>query len=433
MEGGHLKVFSKDIQDSDDFNRERLAVHLSHFLLTQAPDRLPMVVGIFGSWGSGKTWFMNAMVGHLESNCDETDACSSSGKPGAKVVWFDPWKYERRQDVAAGLMYALLNRVADDTDDTALAERSTRTAIQIGKVMAALSVAVVDAKFGGLATKAANNVSDALSVGHEYQTEVDKVIEEAHTSISDWAGDTPVFVFVDDLDRCLPGQMIRLLEALQVFLVETPCVFILGVDRHALESAVESRFGKSVSGRQYLDKIIDLPFVLPPLSSTQIANKYSSLFEDLGLWNANIRKICDVTLANNPREWERLFNHCFAELAANDLLSNGRLADHFLGHAALYVLVAIVKMRYPKLYEAAVRDPHALQQFASLSEGVAPGEKSLPVLVERGAGGLAEYVEIDHPARQLFKALRPLGKELIVDDNAALNTVISMAEGEVPT
>ena len=71
-------------------------------------------------------------------------------------------------------------------------------------------------------------------------------------------------VFVDDLDRCLPEKAIQVLEAIKLFLDVPGCIFVLGLDREAIEDAVQKRYKGEVKAREYLEKIIQLPFILPP-------------------------------------------------------------------------------------------------------------------------------------------------------------------------
>jgi hypothetical protein len=71
-------------------------------------------------------------------------------------------------------------------------------------------------------------------------------------------------VFIDDLDRCTPEKALQVLEALKLFLDAPGCVYVLGLDSHAIEEAVRTRYHGEVKAREYLEKIIQLPFILPP-------------------------------------------------------------------------------------------------------------------------------------------------------------------------
>jgi hypothetical protein len=69
------------------------------------------------------------------------------------------------------------------------------------------------------------------------------------------------------------------LEAIKLFLDLPGCIFVLGMDRHVVEQGIRVRYKEfelagglqgPVDPRQYLDKIIQVPFRLPPLNDEQM-------------------------------------------------------------------------------------------------------------------------------------------------------------------
>ena len=91
-----------------------------------------------------------------------------------------------------------------------------------------------------------------------------------------------LIVFVDDLDRCLPEQAIEVLEAIKLFLEVEGTVFVLGMDKEVVELGIQARYGAMfhtggmaraelpISGDAYLQKIVQIPFHLPPLVSDDL-------------------------------------------------------------------------------------------------------------------------------------------------------------------
>lgn len=79
-------------------------------------------------------------------------------------------------------------------------------------------------------------------------------------------------VVVDDLDRCLPATAIETLEAIRLFLFVPGAAFVIAADEGMIEYAVRSHFpdlplssGPSTYARNYREKLIQVPFRLPPL------------------------------------------------------------------------------------------------------------------------------------------------------------------------
>ncbi len=92
--------------------------------------------------------------------------------------------------------------------------------------------------------------------------------------------DHPAVVFIDDLDRCSPTRVAEIIEALNLF-VSTNLdrfVFILGMDAEIVSASLEVAHKDIIErlserrhelGWQFMDKFIQMPFVIPPPSSTQ--------------------------------------------------------------------------------------------------------------------------------------------------------------------
>ena len=105
------------------------------------------------------------------------------------------------------------------------------------------------------------------------------LVKQAETSINK-DNKARLIVFVDDLDRCLPEKAIEVLEAIKLFLEVPGVVFVLGMDREVVERGIEARYGHffygdgmaqgavelPISGDSYLQKIVQIPFHLPPLA-----------------------------------------------------------------------------------------------------------------------------------------------------------------------
>ena len=70
----------------------------------------PLTLGIFGSWGSGKTSLMKMLRKAVDADPDA----------GVKTVWFNAWRYEGKDEIQSALINAILMKVRENktlTDD----------------------------------------------------------------------------------------------------------------------------------------------------------------------------------------------------------------------------------------------------------------------------------------------------------------------------
>jgi KAP family P-loop domain len=82
-------------------------------------------------------------------------------------------------------------------------------------------------------------------------------------------------IFIDDLDRCRPPQVVSIIEAISLFLDSKQCVFVIGMDPAAIVTSIEDKYKDLVAkmrkeipgivapGSLFLDKIIQIPFNIP--------------------------------------------------------------------------------------------------------------------------------------------------------------------------
>jgi uncharacterized caspase-like protein len=101
----------------------------------------------------------------------------------------------------------------------------------------------------------------------------------------------PIVVFVDDLDRCSPAKVAQVIEAVNLFLGgEFPnCIFVIGMDAEMVAAALQAAHKDLVSalpkdagipvGWRFMDKFVQLPFIIPPMPNDGVQRYTDSLFD----------------------------------------------------------------------------------------------------------------------------------------------------------
>ena len=357
-----------------------------------ATSNTPLTIGVFGTWGSGKTSLMGMVRDSLP--------------PEFTVAWFDAWKYDKeetlwrafllnvlaavRKRIPAGqptqdldTLETMLYRAIDlekvggvTIDLNKLAPTLAKGAVQIGLsfIPGVAGLAKIIEELQVLGT---DNISQtALDAIQRERTKIhieqvrfleqfqDKFRELVKAHIAPGR----LVVFVDDLDRCLPEKAIQVLEAIKLFLDVPDCVFVLGLDQDVIARAIEMKYREAgshregdegprftIEGLHYLEKIIQLPFQIPPVERTEMSSFVKSLTEN---WPApECPEIFAVGLGSNPRQIKRTVNvflmlNSLAGKRHNDRIKPIRLAK-----------VVTIQAIYPELYELLKETPRYLREL----------------------------------------------------------------------
>ncbi|HIH87392.1 MAG TPA: hypothetical protein HA304_05765 [Methanosarcinales archaeon] len=116
-----------------------------------------------------------------------------------------------------------------------------------------------------------------------------------------------VVIFIDDLDRCLPDKALEILEAIKTFLDVEGCIFVLGIDRRGISEILEKKY-KKLTADEYIEKIIQLSFQLPPIESKDIKDFINTLEDiDQDFYKPYLDMIVEGT-KHNPRKIKRVCN-----------------------------------------------------------------------------------------------------------------------------
>ncbi len=183
--------------------------------------------------------------------------------------------------------------------------------------------------------------------------------------VKDFTNDGKLVVFIDDLDRCLPENAITVLESLKLFIGNAHCIFVLGMDHSIVEAGIKIRYGDDktlITGRNYLDKIIQVPFFLPPVLDE---NLRGSLPKDLD-FSEEVWEIIRMGMGGNPRKTRRFVNsfsllRSFLKQPAPDLRKQMQ-ADRFPALAQEEQNMHLAKMlvfqiSFPDFYQQLQRAP----------------------------------------------------------------------------
>jgi hypothetical protein len=329
--------------------------------------RAEFAVGIFGSWGSGKTTLMRAIKEDLDA--DEAIV----------TVWFTAWRYEKDPHLIVPLLDVLREALAaraggaDGWAGTAAAAVARAGRLFLAGLKISAGVPWLQAEFEPgkviAAIEGAGDDARPLSFYHEGFTMLRDAIRELSAD-----GSRRVVIFVDDLDRCLPSNALDVLESMKLFFDVEGCVFVVGLDQAIVEQAVAAKYGTDAStGSQdlvraeYVKKIFQVPFALPRLSTRQLQDYLTVIADsaDLGAaqrqdFDLNVRRHLRFLPAGdsvNPREVKRLINAYTLQLK----MLSARLGPLLDANVVLALQCMSFRPDWRDLYDQLAADPGLFQ------------------------------------------------------------------------
>lgn len=277
---------------------------------------LPVTIGVFGDWGSGKSSILKILQAELSGKDDEL-------KDETLVLYFNGWVFEGYDDAKAALLESIIEKFAKhktlgnkvkDESIKLLKSVNWMRALGLGfkKVVLPGAAAyltgglslvpylmsefsqldkteLVDKLKGNDAEEFLKEIlkkggeEDSSMLVREFREDFKKLIEKSSIK--------KLVVIIDDLDRCTPERIIENLEAIKLFLNVEKTAFIIGADPRIVRHAIEHRYrtdriensddpdsrNKRIIS-DYLEKLIQIPYILPKLSDNEVETYMALLF-----------------------------------------------------------------------------------------------------------------------------------------------------------
>lgn len=250
---------------------------------------LPISIGVFGNWGSGKSSLMLL----LQQSLQEWEKSQVNEYHNIILqVYFNSWQFESYDSTKLTMIESILEALDKDINTRKdVFERADDLLARINF----LKVGVFILK------KAYDNLTpDWMKKWLPKKDDIDKItgkdkynnlledVTKGNTSkfiatfrelFEDLVNDMgykAVIVYVDDLDRCDPKRIIGCLEAVKLFVNVKNTAFVIGADERIIEYAISQHYPIQMKKEDisspfsdYLEKLIQLPYKLPRLSDNE--------------------------------------------------------------------------------------------------------------------------------------------------------------------
>ncbi len=378
--GGYLMNEQLEAQErqwpGDVLERKPYADFLTAYLISKVKDKdgkdtKSFTLALDAQWGQGKTFFVTNWAKDL-----------GNANPPYPTLIFDAWNADYAADPLVAFMAAFKSALDQRINEAGLtAKLKKKAAKHVSAAVNGFRRAILPAgkqlakgllqKATGIATdeifEAYKNGADAVSksLDDEMVTKAsleavnkgldeffDKLLEEQaerqkaihefkaaiEASLEDLvnhdAATLPMFVFIDELDRCRPSFAIALLEGVKhLFGVPGVC-FVISTNMSQLSESIKAVYGQGFDGYGYLKRFFDVEYALPDAPGHRYAklllNGYPELTNadlSLGLPHRGFGSIKEKMEPHHAMSW-------IAEVFDLDLRSQRKILEMVAAAAA---------------------------------------------------------------------------------------------------
>lgn len=311
-------------------------------MLSDTKIALPITVGIYSSWGTGKSFLLRKIKEYIEININSKieqgrqqlkrkcicNTHSNEHNPGYEYILIDfnawsysfsdvlwaglvkeihtkvedkygflslrffrffiyPFRSNSRQKIICSILYSVLRFISLVIFTILLSAMLTEDAFvnifgeiaiysAFGLTIATIIPSIIQLIItlckdrGNEIMKGAKNIAEQVGFMGDVRDELELICDFVKMKRAKFA------VFIDDLDRCPPSKIVDMIDATMLLLsnLDYPFLTFITIDPRIIVKSIESTYHDvfhncGITGFEYLDKLIQIPFSIP-IASPQV-------------------------------------------------------------------------------------------------------------------------------------------------------------------
>ena len=314
----------------DKLGRSHLSKKIAEMIL-RYEGKESFVIGIEGSWGSGKTSLVNLILNELEGKIEP--------------VVFNPWFFENQKALLANffsrMAVAVKNRLGEDFGKKVVKYTKKISSADLGISVGAVSI----------------NPFRLFKLFFP-----DKTLSDLRHDLNKnlRSIDKKIVVVIDDIDRLDDKETILIFKTVKLTADFPNTIFLLPYDRKNVEKRINSP-ERGIVGSEYLKKIVQVSFTLPNPDKQQL---HQIFFHEL---DKTIESIYGKTelVGENEKRWNSLFHKGFGSLFENIRDINRFISSLRLDWSIVekddvntvdFIGIGAVRVFAPRLYNAIINN-----------------------------------------------------------------------------
>ncbi len=365
-------------------------------IIKNTPQDKVFTIGLFGSWGSGKSSIIKTAKDTIEAEDDKV-----------KFITYDAWKYvndsfrrmfllkiqqELKQGQTEVMQRFYQSESAEAEPKTYVStnylgilclallafliivnfsplEPETKAPVSTGISLLGLLIAI----FGGIFQKLKIQINKPIVFAPEqfedcFRDMISKalkkrnIINNTYTKAKDYVelGECSItnlnklVIVIDNIDRCHNEMAYQLLTDIKTFLSDEKLnvIFVIPVDDEALKRNIFSNNNCNKEKEEFLRKFFNVTLRIKPHQTTEL-NTYARKLNDkneLG-FNPDTIALCSKQFATNPRRIIQLFNNLSSELCQYSSIFANK-------NESAICAILILKEEYPEYYKSIIDNPY---------------------------------------------------------------------------
>ena len=369
-------------------------------IIKNTPQDKVFTIGLFGSWGSGKSSIIKTAKDTIEAKDDKV-----------KFITYDAWKYVNdsfrrmfllkiQQELKQGqteVMQRFYQSESVETEPKTYVATNGLGLLCLGLLALLIILWIIPIKFetkaplfssftllgllitifGGIFQKLKIQINKPVVFAPEqfedcFREMISKalkkrnVINNAYTKAKDYVelGECSItnlnklVIVIDNIDRCHNEMAYQLLTDIKTFLSDEKLnvVFVIPVDDEALKRNIFSNNNCNKEKEEFLRKFFNVTLRIKPHQTTELNTYARELNNKNGLgFSSNTIALCSKQFATNPRRIIQLFNNLSSELC--------QYSSKFVEkNESAICAVLILKEEYPNYYKSIIDDPYKFKE-----------------------------------------------------------------------
>jgi len=429
-----LPLFEEGYDEKlDSFHHKAYAETIIKLIESNEP---PLSIGLFGSWGTGKSTILNTVDGEAKTK-------------GFACVYFNAWKYAGDSFRRQFLLNVIEKLFCKEEKEKALQEVKIHfhreipitdnwpkeIYSRIQKWLPKINLGKLSFSFPMIETDPKLVLPEQFEEEFKNMLNPQNLKKKKYSKTAEIINDKNFLFIIDDIDRCPPEMIIAILDSVKTFLTpkNLKCFFILALDDKAAINALRKR-NESYSDEELL-KFFDVTVRMNPLKKHDLVSFANRVAEQSKL-PERVIQIAVYGGFDTPRKIKHFLNTFLVRLDVAEKRFEKKFLIEMPDLNQLSKLL-VIETKFPQIYEKIIEDSGLIQKLQEYLEKFNSGKNEGIPENFRNLGDLYKFlwatrsITIDNPEMLIYLKLS-LSANVLKKDGVKIEELASAIEGFTP-